>query len=139
MTSDALPALPLRDGGAMPILGFGTWQITGRKAYEAVTDALDVGYRHLDTATVYDNEKEVGRALHDSGVNRDDVFLTTKVPPDRAGRERATIETSLRDLGTDHVDLWLIHWPPDKQWCRDRDLAANDPDLRRRGSLARSA
>jgi 2,5-diketo-D-gluconate reductase A len=96
----------------MPLLGFGTWQIRGHSAYEAVKHALAVGYRHLDTATMYQNEKEIGRALRDSGLPREDVFVTTKLLPDDAGRARRAIEASLRALGTDHVDLWLIHWPP---------------------------
>ena len=75
--------------------------------------ALEAGYRHLDTATVYGNEAEVGRALAESGVARDDVFVTTKCPPDRAGRELDTLRESLDLLQTDHVDLWLIHWPGD--------------------------
>jgi diketogulonate reductase-like aldo/keto reductase len=93
----------------MPLLGFGTWQITGPQAYDAVRTALDVGYRHVDTATVYRNEEEVGRALADSGVPRDEVFVTTKVPP-HAEDARQVLETSLQKLGTDHLDLWLIHW-----------------------------
>jgi len=105
-------ALPLSDGVRMPLLGFGTWQIRGNAAYEAVRDALEAGYRHLDTATMYGNEAEVGRALADSGVPRDEVFVTTKLPPERAGRERATLDASLRALRVDAVDLWLIHWPP---------------------------
>lgn len=103
----------LPSGARMPLLGFGTWQLTGDDAARATRAALDLGYRHLDTATIYRNEAEVGTALRDSGVPRGDVFVTTKVPPDRAGRERATLEESLRLLGIDHVDLWLIHWPPD--------------------------
>jgi len=98
----------------MPLLGFGTWQLRGDAAYRAVRAALDAGYRHLDTATMYGNEAEVGRALADSGVPRDQVFITTKLPPERAGRERATITGSLRALGVDAVDLWLIHWPPSR-------------------------
>ncbi|MGW0435433.1 aldo/keto reductase [Micromonospora sp. NPDC003197] len=96
----------------MPLLGFGTWQATGRAGYQAVRDALDAGYRHIDTATMYGNEKEVGQAIRDSGVPREAIFVTTKLPPERAGEERQTIEQSLTDLGTDYVDLWLIHWPP---------------------------
>jgi diketogulonate reductase-like aldo/keto reductase len=99
---------------ALPLVGFGTWLLQGRQAYDAVRAALDVGYRHIDTATGYGNEAEVGRALRDSGVDRREVFVTTKLPPDHAGRERETIEESLRDLGTDYVDLWLIHWPTDR-------------------------
>jgi 2,5-diketo-D-gluconate reductase A len=105
-------SVALGPGIEMPLLGFGTWQIRGAAAYEAVRDALEAGYRHIDTATMYGNEAEVGRALADSGVPRNDVFVTTKLPPERAGRERATLDASLRALGVDAVDLWLIHWPP---------------------------
>jgi diketogulonate reductase-like aldo/keto reductase len=115
MTSDtnaAQPAVTLPGGARMPMLGFGTWQASGRRGYEAVLAALEAGYRHLDTATGYGNEAEVGRAVRDSGLPRDDVFITTKLPPDHAGRERRTIEQSLSALGVDRVDLWLIHWPP---------------------------
>src|SRR5919107_3034203 len=103
----------LTAGSAMPLLGFGTWQIKGDDAVRATTTALETGYRHLDTATVYGNEGEVGRALADSGVPRDEVFLTTKCPPDRAGAELETLQRSLDLLGTDSVDLWLVHWPGD--------------------------
>ena len=116
--SSTMPALPddtvtLDGGGSMPLLGFGTWQITGQEAVTATTAALEAGYRHLDTATGYGNEAEVGRALRESGVARDDVFVTTKCQPNRAGRELQTLQQSLDALGTDHVDLWLIHWPGD--------------------------
>jgi diketogulonate reductase-like aldo/keto reductase len=99
----------------MPLLGLGTWQLRGREAYDTVRTALDIGYRHIDTATMYGNEDQVGRALRDSGVDRREVFVTTKLPAERAGREQATIEESLRKLGTDYVDLWLVHWPPHGQ------------------------
>jgi 2,5-diketo-D-gluconate reductase A len=108
--SDLNVSLP--SGGSMPLIGLGTWQMRGRTCYEAVRHALDVGYRHIDTATMYGNEAEVGRALADSRVPRGDVFITTKLQPRNVGRERQTIEASLRALGTDYVDLWLIHWPP---------------------------
>ena len=104
-------AADLAGGGRIPLLGFGTWQIKGTKAGRAVGWALDAGYRHLDTATIYGNEREVGAGLADSGVARDDVFVTTKCPPRNAGHELDTLRTSLDLLGTDHVDLWLIHWP----------------------------
>ena len=115
MTENA-PQLPdsavtLAGGARMPLLGFGTWQIEGQDAVRATSAALETGYRHLDTATVYGNEAEVGRALADSGVPREEVFLTTKCPPDNGGRELETLRESLDMLGTDHVDLWLIHWP----------------------------
>ncbi len=104
-------AVTLTGGSAMPLLGFGTWQIKGDDAVRATTAALEVGYRHLDTATVYGNEGEVGRALAESGVPREDVFVTTKCPPSRAGHELDTLKKSLDLLQTDHIDLWLIHWP----------------------------
>jgi diketogulonate reductase-like aldo/keto reductase len=101
----------LASGAPMPLLGFGTWQIKGQDAVQSTTAALEVGYRHLDTATVYENEAEVGRALRDSGVPREEVFVTTKCPPDNAGQALETLRESLDQLGTDYVDLWLIHWP----------------------------
>jgi diketogulonate reductase-like aldo/keto reductase len=113
MTDSVVPTdtHTLPGGGRMPLLGFGTWQIKGEKATRATAAALEAGYRHLDTAMVYGNESEVGRALTDSGVDRDDVFVTTKCPPNRAGQELETLHRSLEKLGTDHVDLWLVHWP----------------------------
>jgi 2,5-diketo-D-gluconate reductase A len=108
----------LSSGGAMPLLGFGTWQITGDEAVTATATALEAGYRHLDTATVYRNEAEVGRGLRDSGVPRGEVFVTTKCRPNLVGRERQTIEQSLEALDVDQVDLWLIHAPP--RSARDR-------------------
>jgi 2,5-diketo-D-gluconate reductase A len=106
-------AITLPGGGAIPLLGFGTWQLTGTEATAATRAALDAGYRHLDTATIYRNEAEVGTALRESGVPRAEVFVTTKVPPDRADRAIETLQESLKSLGTEYVDLWLIHWPPD--------------------------
>jgi 2,5-diketo-D-gluconate reductase A len=103
----------LTAGSAMPLLGFGTWQIKGDDAVRATSAALEAGYRHLDTATVYGNEGEVGRALAESGVPREEVFVTTKCPPNEAGHELDTLKESLDLLQTDHVDLWLIHWPGD--------------------------
>lgn len=102
-------------GVHMPLLGLGTWLAGGRQAYQAVRRALDVGYRHIDTATMYGNEDQIGRAVADSGVPREAIFITTKLPPGNAGRNRATIEASLRALSTEYVDLWLIHCPPGGQ------------------------
>jgi diketogulonate reductase-like aldo/keto reductase len=107
-----IPGVTLASGVVMPLVGFGTWQLRGSQAYRAVRTALDCGYRHIDTATMYRNEKETGRAIRDSGVDRKDIFITTKLPGEGAGRERATLAASLRALDTDHVDLWLVHWPP---------------------------
>ena len=112
MRADEMRAVTLAGDVAMPIVGFGTWQLRGASAYQAVRLALETGYRHIDTATMYGNEDEVGRAVRDSGLDREDVFITTKLPPNAAGRERETIAASLRALGTDYVDLWLVHWPP---------------------------
>ncbi|MDX6207867.1 MAG: 2,5-diketo-D-gluconate reductase [Frankiales bacterium] len=107
-----LGSAPLSSGGSIPLVGFGTWQLSGTSARESTAAALDAGYRHIDTATGYANEAEVGAALRDSGVPRGEVFVTTKLPPDHGGRERRTLEESLAALGVDQVDLWLIHWPP---------------------------
>lgn len=108
---DQTPTLPLPSGAAIPLLGFGTWQLRGQEAHDATLEALRVGYRHLDTATMYRNEAEIGRALKDSGLPRSEVFVTTKLPPDRAGHPRQVLEQSLAALGVDQVDLWLVHWP----------------------------
>src|SRR5437773_10726610 len=106
----------------MPMIGFGTWQLRGKAGREALRSALDARYRHIDTATMYGNEGDVGHVLASSGLARDQVFITTKLPSGKAGRERATLAASLRALGTDYVDLWLVHWPPPertliKVWC----------------------
>jgi 2,5-diketo-D-gluconate reductase A len=108
----AVPVLSLPNGVDMPMIGFGTWQVRGRAGRDALRAALDAGYRHIDTATMYGNESDVGRALAESGLERSKVFLTTKLPSGRAGHERATLAASLRALGTNYVDLWLVHWPP---------------------------
>ncbi|MEO1728105.1 MAG: aldo/keto reductase, partial [Bacteroidota bacterium] len=100
-------------GVTIPKLGLGTYKLTGDSATRGVEHALDLGYRHVDTAQVYRNEAEVGRGLANSPVDRDDVFLTTKVWYDRLAHADviASAEESLRGLGTNYVDLLLIHWP----------------------------
>src|SRR5690242_21165717 len=108
----AVPAVDLPGGVQMPMLGFGTWLLRGKAGREELRAALGAGYRHTDTATMYGNEADVGYVLASSGLARDQVFITTKLPAGRADRERATLAASLRALGTDHVDLWLVHWPP---------------------------
>jgi diketogulonate reductase-like aldo/keto reductase len=105
-------AVELASGTSMPLLGLGTWQARGRAGVGAVRRALELGYRLVDTATAYGNEAEVGRAVAESAVPRDEIFVTTKLPQSRAGSERTTLEASLDALGFDDVDLWLIHWPP---------------------------
>ncbi|HLX47603.1 MAG TPA: aldo/keto reductase [Streptosporangiaceae bacterium] len=113
MTQTPQPvAVTLAGGVAMPLVGLGTWQLRGSRGYDAIRFALDTGYRHIDTATMYGNEADVGRALADSGLDRKDVFITTKLPASSVGREQVTLAASLRALGTGYVDLWLVHWPP---------------------------
>jgi diketogulonate reductase-like aldo/keto reductase len=112
MSPSDQPTVALPGRVRMPLLGFGTWRVSGQAGYDAVRTALAAGYRHIDTATMYGNEKEVGRAIRDSGLHRDEVFVTTKIPSDGVGRERHVLEASLAALETGHVDLWLIHWPP---------------------------
>jgi diketogulonate reductase-like aldo/keto reductase len=101
----------LADGTLMPMLGLGVWQVPdGPECVNAVRWALEAGYRHIDTAQAYGNEESVGRALRDSGLPRDEVFITTKFYP--GGKDPAAeAEHSLRRLGIDQVDLYLIHWP----------------------------
>jgi 2,5-diketo-D-gluconate reductase A len=108
----AVPAVDLPGGVRMPMIGFGTWLVRGKAGREALRAALAAGYRHIDTATMYGNEADVGHVLASSGLARDEVFITTKLPSGKAGRERATLAASLRALGTEYVDLWLVHWPP---------------------------
>jgi 2,5-diketo-D-gluconate reductase A len=108
---DPVPTADL-GGRALPLLGYGTHPMRGGQATEAVLAALEEGYRLVDTATRYRNEEAIGAALAQTDVPRADLFVTTKMPPDCVGLERRTLEQSLTALGTDHVDLWLIHWPP---------------------------
>ncbi|WP_433474207.1 aldo/keto reductase [Spirillospora sp. CA-142024] len=105
----------LPGGTALPLIGFGTWQLGSKTAYESVRAALEIGYRHIDTATLYKNEADVGQAVRDSGVDREQVFITTKLRPQDARRARRTLESSLRMLDTGYVDLWLIHWPTGRE------------------------
>jgi len=121
----------LADGYQMPVLGLGVWQVPdGASCVNAVRWALDLGYRHIDTAQVYGNEQSVGRALREAGVPRKEVFITTKFFPGYADPE-AEVEQSLRRLGVDQVDLYLVHWPqggPVWAWsgmqrARERGLA----------------
>jgi 2,5-diketo-D-gluconate reductase A len=100
-------------GIPMPMLGFGTWEISHNDTYAAVRASLDAGYRHIDTAYGYHNEDEIGRAVADSAVPREQIFITTKIPSRRIGLEDETVANSLTGLRTDYVDLWLIHDPPE--------------------------
>lgn len=121
MNSDAVTAdgraRILADGNHIPILGLGVWQVpNGTACVNAVRWALDLGYRHIDTAQIYGNEESVGRALRDSGVPRGEVFITSKFYPGRkySWRRNSPVtaaEQSLRRLGVDQLDLYLVHWP----------------------------
>jgi len=104
--------IELNNGAKMPLLGFGTWQAkNGKTAYNAVRDALKVGYRHIDTAKYYGNEVSVGKAIRDSGIPRNEIWVTTKLwPTDAIKLEKAFI-TSFNKLDIDYIDLYLIHWP----------------------------
>ena len=114
---DQVPTIALRDDGQIPQLGFGVFQIPPAETTEAVTLALQAGYRHIDTAAAYRNEAEVGQAIHASGLDRGDIFVTTKCFNDNHGYEQAKIafKESLDRLETGYVDLYLIHWPVPSQ------------------------
>ena len=112
-TPSTIPTLTLNDGNEIPQLGFGVFQIPPEETAEAVRTALDVGYRHIDTAEMYRNEAGVGEAIRAAGLSRDEVFITSKLSnachhPDDA---RKAFEHTLSALGFDYVDLFLIHWP----------------------------
>ena len=115
MSSQAgqIPAIPTRGGGEIPQLGFGVFQVPPEDTEEVVAQALETGYRHIDTAAAYGNEPGVGLALRASGLDRGDVYITTKCWNESQGYERArrALEKSLDRLETDYLDLYLIHWP----------------------------
>ena len=109
----AVPQITLNNGRSIPQLGFGVFQIEPKDTAEAVSTALKAGYRHIDTAEMYGNEKEVGEAVAKSGLDRADIFVTSKLSNDAHLPEdaRLAFELSLQELGFDYVDLFLIHWP----------------------------
>jgi 2,5-diketo-D-gluconate reductase B len=120
--------------GIMPVIGFGTWEITGPHCIDAVSGALNIGYRHIDTAQIYGNEKEVGKGIKASGVKREEIFLTTKVATGNltSARIKQTAAESLERLGTGYVDLLLIHWPTsamDLRECLDAMFGLVDKKL----------
>ncbi len=110
------PHLTLNDGRSIPQLGLGVFLVDPAEAERIVTEALEVGYRHIDTAMIYKNEEGVGRAIANSGIPRDELFITTKLWNSDQGTDsaRAALDTSLEKLGLDYVDLYLIHWPAPK-------------------------
>ena len=108
-----VPTVKLNDGNHIPQLGYGVWQVGNDEAVAAVSEALKAGYRHIDTAAIYGNEEGVGKAIKSSGIERGDIYLTTKLWNGEQGYESTlkAFEASLKKLGTDYVDLYLIHWP----------------------------
>jgi diketogulonate reductase-like aldo/keto reductase len=121
--------------GVMPVIGLGTWEITGPGCVDSVANALGIGYRHIDTAQIYGNEKEVGLGIMYSGVKREDIFLTTKIATTNLTpqRIRMTTRQSLDRLQTDYVDLLLIHWPTEDMNLEE--CLATMFDLRAKGMV----
>jgi 2,5-diketo-D-gluconate reductase A len=120
MSTPSLPAIPslaLNDGHRIPQLGLGVYKVKNSQATDVVLTAFEAGYRHIDTAALYGNERGVGDAVRTCGLARDDIFVTTKVWNDDHGYEKTlrAFDTSLRKLGLDRVDLYLIHWPAPRQ------------------------
>lgn len=135
----------LNNGVEIPVLGFGTFKVKdGEEAYRAVLEALKVGYRHIDTAAIYQNEESVGRAIKDSGVPREELFVTTKLWNSQQTYEQArqAFEESLEKLGLEYLDLYLIHWPNPKslrendQWkIRNAEVWRAMEDLYQEGKI----
>jgi 2,5-diketo-D-gluconate reductase A len=136
MRTTTTPTVMLNNGVEMPILGFGVFQVPPEQTEQAVTDALAAGYRSLDTAAAYLNEKAVGRAIEASGIPREELFVTTKLWVQDQGEEtaRRAFETSLERLGLDYLDLYLIHHP----FGRLLRLVARDGGAEPRGGHARN-
>ncbi|WP_234659508.1 aldo/keto reductase [Agromyces marinus] len=112
-SANRVPRIQLDDGHSIPQLGFGVFKVEPTETERIVADALEIGYRHLDTARIYGNEEGVGRAVAASGLPREELFITTKLWNDDQGTQSAfdAFEASLDRLGLEHVDLYLIHWP----------------------------
>ena len=135
----------LNNGVSIPVLGFGTWKAeNGEIAYQSVLEALKAGYRHIDTATIYKNEESVGRAIQDSGIPREEIFVTSKLwnTNHNYGQARQAFEESLEKLGLDYLDLYLIHWPNPKslrendQWkIRNSEVWRAMEDLYQEGKI----
>lgn len=106
-----VPDITLNDGTSIPQLGLGTYRLDDDSAYRVTSEALEIGYRHIDTATIYKNERGVGKAIRESGIPRDDLYITTKLWNGDQPKARDAISSSLDRLGLEHVDLYLIHWP----------------------------
>ncbi|MFX0094819.1 MAG: aldo/keto reductase [Candidatus Hodarchaeota archaeon] len=113
MKLDLSSKITLNNGVKIPILGLGTWQIRGNIVEKTILWALEAGYRHIDTAWVYSNEKRIGNAIKKSGIDREDIFITTKLWNSDHGHDKPlkAIDKSLKNLDLDYLDLYLIHWP----------------------------
>jgi 2,5-diketo-D-gluconate reductase B len=127
----------MKTANGIPLLGYGTYPLTGVECRDGVAMALDLGLRHIDTAQLYDNEKDVGQAIARSRINRDEIFLVTKVGRDNLGRRHFihSVQDSLEKLGVGHVDLLLIHWPPVEE---DFDSAIDSLCVAQASGLARA-
>lgn len=140
-----MKAYPLNNGVSIPVLGFGTWKAeNGDVAYQAVLEALKAGYRHIDTAAIYKNEESVGRAIRDSGIPRQEIFVTTKLWNTNHSYDEArqAFEESMEKLGLDYLDLYLIHWPNPKplrendEWkTRNAEVWGAMEDLYKEGKI----
>jgi 2,5-diketo-D-gluconate reductase A len=117
MASSSSPSVPLNDGKSIPALGFGVFKVAPSDTEQAVRTALQAGYRHIDTAAVYGNERETGRAVAESGVPRDELYLVTKLWNSDQGYDStlAAFDASMERLGIDYLDLYLVHWPVPKR------------------------
>lgn len=113
----------LSSGNEIPILGFGTFLMDENQTYNSVLTALEVGYRHIDTARMYQNEKQVGQAIKDSKIPREEIFITSKINYTEHGYEKtlSCVENSLKNLKVDYIDLMLIHWPGQSPEGDDKD------------------
>ena len=116
--------MTLSNGVTIPSVGFGTWQVTPQEAYASVASALEVGYRHIDTAAAYENEAEVGQAITDSKIKREELFITTKLWNKVRGYKETiqAVEESMEKLQVEYLDLYLIHWPnpaPHRHWWKE--------------------
>lgn len=109
----AVPTVKMNTGAQIPVVGFGTWQLRPKQAYDSVAEALKLGYRLIDTARIYENEEDVGRAVKDSGIDRSQIIVTTKLWNSDQGYDSAfeAFNQSLRRLGLEYIDIYLIHWP----------------------------
>ncbi|WP_350349366.1 aldo/keto reductase [Agromyces sp. G08B096] len=117
MTESLVPRIQLNDGYSIPQLGFGVFKVDPGETERIVRDALEVGYRHIDTARIYGNEEGVGRAIAESGIPREELFITTKLWNDDQGTQSVfdAFDRSLERLGLEYLDLYLIHWPTPAQ------------------------